>query len=54
MACNSRCWRRVGAAVLNSGVPGVSRVRYSAAAMRWRWKPVFSTSRQVAGVGTRP
>ena len=42
------------AAVLNSGVPGVRRVRYSAPAMRWRWKPVFSTCRQVAGVGTAP
>lgn len=36
ICASQRCWRQAGAAVLNSGVPGCSRHRYWAAAMRWR------------------
>jgi len=51
---SARCWRRAGAATLNNGVPGFSRHRYSAAAARWRWKPVRSTDKPCAVVGNSP
>ena len=37
IAVSTRCWRHVGAKVLNNGVPGASRLRYSAAPIGWRW-----------------